>query len=52
MNLKMIKVDYNNMRHEAADVLVNAVHELLREITGKELNDRLRDQLHMLLEDF
>lgn len=52
MNLKLIKSDYHNQTEEVTEILVNAVHDLLQEITGKEMPDRTRDELRQILRFF
>lgn len=52
MNLKLIKTDYYNQREAATEVLVSAVHELLQDITGKEMTGRQREELYQVLRFF
>lgn len=52
MNLKLIKSDYHNQTEEVTNVLINAVHELLHEITGKDLTDRQVEELRQVLRFF
>lgn len=49
MNLKMIKSDYHNQREGVTLTLVDAVDLFLKEITGKELTDRQREELYEIV---
>lgn len=47
--LKQMKTDYSRAEESLAEVVVNAMCETYREVTGKPASDRLVEELHQVV---